>query len=144
MLPTYSDGLVTLVGDAVSNTLHPTPMSVLAEHPPQAHAMSPHQGAGAGVGFEVRVMILQPLIITDYSPTGRLHSRAVPGPSWRYEGNRSHRPSGLRRRSTPGLAECRNSLPHERSEPALQPEPRLYESDRGAECQWKGLVTRTA
>ncbi|RPD62099.1 FAD/NAD(P)-binding domain-containing protein [Lentinus tigrinus ALCF2SS1-7] len=33
MLPTYSDGLVTLMGDA-------------------AHAMTPHQGAGAGVGFE--------------------------------------------------------------------------------------------
>ncbi len=52
-LPTYVDGHAALLGDAVSTMCIDV---VTCTHLLlQAHGMTPHQGAGAGQGFEVRV-----------------------------------------------------------------------------------------
>ena len=52
-LPSYVGDSVVLVGDAVSATMESPYVMVLTKVRCEAHAMTPHQGSGAGQAIEV-------------------------------------------------------------------------------------------
>ena len=72
-LGSFVSGNVAILGDAVSTLFDILPsMSNYLES--QAHAMAPHQGAGAGQAIEVHLVILENRSVEEFYLLGCIHT----------------------------------------------------------------------
>lgn len=104
-LPSYVHERVILVGDAVSVSFLVTGL-LFIDNKKQAHAMTPHQGAGAGQAVEVGPVRCARMTHLKRTFAGRVCPCRSPGTSIYHTSNSRAGVTGVRARATATGASC--------------------------------------